>query len=320
MRIVFMGSPVEVIAPLQSLLDWCQNSAQHQVVGVVSQPPRPSGRSRRLQDPPLAQFAKEQGLAVLQPEKARAPEFLEQLRAWQPDIAVTAAYGQILSDDFLAIPKRATINIHPSLLPAYRGATPVQSALLDQLETSGVTILFTVKQLDAGAIIVQQASDIARHERAGELMQRLFQLGGTLLPQAIESLQDPEFVGTAQDPEKVTHCSKIQKTDGQINWQDATKSILARYRAYHPWPSSFTFYDDKRIVIEELALVDQDLPASAHSLPIGGFIFHKPWKALVIRTGDGFLVCERLKPQGAKSLDAASFCNGLKGEKKGIFQ
>jgi len=323
MRIVFMGSPREVVAPLRSLLSWCKQSDHHQLVGVVSQPPRPYGRKKQLKDPPLAEFAKEMDLPILQPEKASDPNFMEQVRNWQPDLIITAAYGQILTTTFLSIPTRATINIHPSLLPAFRGATPVQSALLADLDLTGVTILFTVKELDAGAIIVQQKIPIEPDERSGELMPRLFQLAGEkLLPKAIQYLEDPNFTGTQQDPEQVIHCSKIQKNDGQINWQHSVQKILARYRAYHPWPGIFTFYEERRIVIEDLKRAPTNVlePALAESLPVGGFLYHKPWQALAIKGSDGFLCCQTLKPQGSKSLSAMAFWNGLKGEKKGIFQ
>ena len=149
MRIIFMGSPEEVIAPLKSLISLCEGS-EHELVAVVSQPAKPAGRKKKLTDPPLASFAKEAGLKVYQPVKARDPEFLNQLRDDQVDLIITATYGQILSEEFLSIPKRGTINIHPSLLPEYRGATPVQTALFDGLETTGVSILFTVRALDAG--------------------------------------------------------------------------------------------------------------------------------------------------------------------------
>jgi folate-dependent phosphoribosylglycinamide formyltransferase PurN len=156
MRLVYMGSPSEVIAPLESLIKHCQKSGD-EVVAVVSQPAKPAGRKQTLTDPPVATFAKEQGLRCLQPIKASDPAFLEELKSLEVDVIITAAYGQILSNAFLAIPRRATINIHPSLLPAYRGAIPVPAALLDGLETTGVTVLFTVKALDAGNIILQKS-------------------------------------------------------------------------------------------------------------------------------------------------------------------
>jgi folate-dependent phosphoribosylglycinamide formyltransferase PurN len=160
-----MGSPEEVVSPLQHLLEHCRKG-KDQLLGVISQPARPAGRKKRLTDPPVASFAKEAGLTVWQPEKASAEEFLRTLEEAGPDVIITAAYGQILSERFLKIPKRATINIHPSLLPVYRGATPVQTALLDGLTETGVTILFTVKALDAGPIISQKRFAIEANAHA----------------------------------------------------------------------------------------------------------------------------------------------------------
>ena len=201
-----MGSPQEVVSPLETLL---AAGPDFNVVAVVSQPPRPVGRSGKLQDPPLAEFAKLRGLLTLQPESARDPDFLEQLRGLDVDVIVTAAYGQILSPKFLGIPKRATVNIHPSMLPKYRGATPVPAAILSGEIESGVSILFTVKALDAGAVICAEESAIALDETSGAMTQRLFELGGLLLVKALEKLRDPNFSGEPQDDRLATHCRKI---------------------------------------------------------------------------------------------------------------
>ncbi|NBQ54588.1 MAG: methionyl-tRNA formyltransferase [Proteobacteria bacterium] len=228
LRIVFMGSPQEVVAPLQQLLT---ADGDFNVIAVVSQPARPVGRSGKLQDPPLAEFAKANGILTLQPESARDPEFLEQLSGLNVDVIVTAAYGQILSKKFLAIPKRATINIHPSLLPKYRGATPVPAALLQGERSTGVSVLFTVKALDAGAIICAEESAIAPGETSGTLTQRLFDFSGPILIQALEKLRDPDFVGQPQDDRAATYCGKIEKSDGAMDWSLPAGVNLNRYRA-----------------------------------------------------------------------------------------
>lgn len=310
MRLVYMGSPTEVIAPLKVLLA----DHSHQVVAVVSQPAKPMGRKSVPQDPPLAVFAKEAGLNVLQPEKASHPDFLATLKELRPDVIITAAYGQILTDAFLAIPTRGTINIHPSLLPAYRGATPVPAALLDGLKETGVTILFTVKKLDAGAIICQERAVIEPNEKADELTDRLFRLGGELLPKALHQLQDPGFQGTEQDESKVTLCRKIQKNDGQVQWANSSKEILNRFRAFHPWPGTFSFFNDQRVVFEAITLAQQ-----CKNLQPGQFEYLKPEKALLVGAGEGCIQIHTLKPAGSKSLDAASFWNGLKQRDTTLF-
>ena len=162
---------------------------------------------------------------TLQPDKARDSAFLAELELLKPDIVVTAAYGQILSQEFLNIPTRATINVHPSLLPKYRGATPIPSALLHGDGQTGVTILFTVKALDAGNVILQTNHAIKPHETAAELTQDLFQLGAKLLPDTLKLLQSPTFDGIAQEESKISHCTKILKTDGLVNWSDEAQLI-----------------------------------------------------------------------------------------------
>lgn len=250
MRLIFLGSPEAVLAPLETL----QTQAKawgHELVGVVSQPARPTGRGQNLVDPPVALFAKANGIPVLQPEKASDPVFLQAFKDWSPDVAITAAYGQILSDAFLAIPKRATINIHPSLLPKYRGAIPVPAALMEGETTSGVTILFTVKKLDAGNLIVQAKTPIQPKETAGELTTRYFVLGATLLESALRKLADPSFAGDPQNEKLVTHCRKIEKQHGIIDWQLPAEDTFNRFRAFSPWPGSYTFLQGKRLACDE---------------------------------------------------------------------
>lgn len=303
MRLVYMGSPEEVIAPLKILLA----DASHQVVAVASQPAKPMGRKSIPQDPSLAAFAKEAGLLVLQPEKASHPDFLASLKELRPDVIITAAYGQILTDAFLAIPTRATINIHPSLLPVYRGATPVPAALLDGLKETGVTILFTVKKLDAGAVICQERAAIEPNEKADALTDRMFRLGGELLPKALRLLEDANFKGVEQDETKVTLCRKIQKNDGQVHWDSTSREIVNRFRAFHPWPGTFSFLGDQRVVFEAITLAQQP-----KDLQPGQFVYQKQEKALLVGTGEGCIYIHTLKPAGGKTLDAAAFWNGLK--------
>lgn len=315
MRLLFMGSPAEVISPLEQLLN-ASAQGRFQLLGVVSQPARPAGRKQTLTDPPVAAFAKERGLACWQPEKASSPDFLALLRGLKPDVVITAAYGQILSESFLQIPHRATINVHPSLLPLYRGATPVEAALLDGREETGVTILFTVRALDAGAIICQKSFAIGPEETAAELTPRLFHAGGELLLEALEKLRDPDFKGTEQDPAKVVLCKKIAKTDGAVIWNKLPKQLFNEFRAYQPWPGTFTVWGEQRIVIEEMRLA----PGEQQSLTPGSFVWDKAHKSLRVGTGglENILV-SRLKPAGSKSVEAQAFWNGSRLKDEGRF-
>ncbi len=315
MKLIFMGSPEEVVSPLEQLIAHCL-TGKDELLGVVSQPARPAGRKQVLTDPPVAAYAKAKGLKVWQPEKASAPEFLESLREAAPDVMITAAYGQILSDNFLKIPQRATINIHPSLLPQYRGATPVPAALLDGLSETGVTVLFTVKALDAGAIILQKTFAIDPREYSGSLTHRLFQASGPLLLEALENLRDPSFSGTPQDPNSVSFCKKIAKTDGQIIWGQAVDKVVNEFRAFKPWPGSFCYWGEQRIVIEDMEPAAHDVPR----LEPGIFRLDRKHRALLVGTGDHPVWIKQLKPASSKSVDALSFWNGSRLQEEGTFR
>lgn len=312
MRIIFLGSPSEVLPVLEHLVNLPRS--EHQLVAVVSQPSRPFGRKRHLKDPPVAERAKELGILTLQPEKAREARFLAELHDLKPDLMITAAYGQILSEEFLAIPKRGTINLHPSLLPKWRGATPVQSALWNGETQTGISILFTVKKLDAGAIIAQEATEITANETASELMTRLFARGTKLLESAFTQLAIDGFTGQPQDETQATHCKKIAKEDGAIRWGSSAAQIFNQFRACQPWPGVFSHINTKRIVITTMSLSDQPV-----DLKPGHFVWHKPSKSLLVGTGAGQLRLEGLKPEGSKALDALAFWNGQKIDGEGTF-
>ena len=312
-----MGSPSYAIYPLESLL----SQPSHQVVAVVSQPARPLGRGRRGDqriDPPLASFAKKHGLLTLQPAKAREPMFLNKIQELAPDLVITCAYGQILTESFLSIPVKGTVNIHPSKLPQYRGATPVQTALLDGLKSTAVTILYTVKALDAGDLILQEDYSIKPDETAGELLDRLFKLSGSLLLEALQKIELKNFVGRSQEPSEVTHSRKINKEDGLVRWSESKEFVYNHYRAYHPWPGSYSFLNKKRVLITKLRMVEDgtpDLPSEESCLP-GQAFFLKKDKSIYVKVKDGWVGIEALKLEGKKNLSAQVFWNGL-GVSKG---
>ncbi|NRA44944.1 MAG: methionyl-tRNA formyltransferase [Oligoflexales bacterium] len=310
MRIVYMGSPASAVKPLAYLLEHLGD--EHELLGVVSQPAKLVGRGRKKapQDPPVAQYAKERQLAVLQPQKARDIGFLEELKKWEPDLMVTCAYGQILSEDFLAIPKRGTINIHPSRLPLYRGATPIPAALLSGESSTAVTILFTVKALDAGNIITQKEFSIGGTETAAELTDRLFFESGPLLMEAIAKLKDSSFVGTVQDESKVTHCRKIYKNQGFIDWNASAKEIYNRFRAFYPWPGSYTYLAGKRVLIESMSLGSEEQENAVTQVRAGSCHYDKNNELILIKAGVGCIGIQQMKASGSKSCNAKSFWNG----------
>ena len=311
MRTIFMGSPAQVIPILNAL----REASYCELIGVISQPPKPAGRKRILQDPPVAEYAKKLNLKLWQPLKASSKEFIAELSEIKPDVVITSAYGQILSDAFIAAPKRAIFNIHPSMLPKYRGATPVQTALLNGDKKTGVTLLFTIKELDAGNIIIQEQTDILPDETAAELMPRLFQKSAELLPQAFAKLADPNFKGQPQIASEVTHSKKITKEDGRINWQESATRIFNRYRAYQPWPGVVSSFNGANVQFMKMDVCDEEV----NDQP-GSFQYSNSKKALQVATGKGTLLITRLKPEGRKDISAADFWNGLKDKTRLIFQ
>lgn len=309
MKLVFMGSPEEVLGPLEAL----QNASHFQLVAVVSQPPKEQGRGKSLQDTAVARFARAQNIKLLLPIKASDPLFLNELRDLAPDVIITAAYGQMLSEEFLRIPKRATINIHPSLLPKYRGATPVPASLLAGDQVTGVSILFTIKKMDAGAIITQKEFSILAHETSPELTARMFKESTTLLLESLNLLRDPMFAGTAQDEGQVVSCRKINKVDGTVDWNLDAKTLVHQFRAYAGWPGSVASIQGQRIVITGMKLSSHPM-----NLAPGVFIYDKGSKHLRVGTKSECLEISKVKPAGKNEMDAAAFYNGCQA--KGVSQ
>lgn len=304
MRIVYLGSPEYAVFPLQYLLE----QKNHDIVGIITQPPKKKGRSRVLSNTPLAEYALQKNLKLLQPIKASAKDFLSQLKSLDPDVCITCAYGQILSQEFLDIPRVATINIHPSLLPKYRGATPVPAAILAGETTTGITILFTVKELDAGNIISQKTYTTKSTETTYDLLNRLFKESGPILEESLEKLKDKEFKGVPQDEQQVTHCKKITKKAGQINWQETSQIIHNRFRAFQPWPGSYTFFNNKRLIIKSMSIASDE---QANSLKAGEFFFDKNKQILISRTKDSAIAIDKVQPEGKKTIFAKEYWNSL---------
>jgi len=311
MRLIFMGSPDVVLKPL-STLHRDAKAHGHDLIAVVSQPPKPVGRSKTLQDPPVAAYAKEHNIHTLQPESSKDEKFVNDIRELKPDVVITAAYGQILNHEFLSIPSRATINIHPSLLPKYRGATPVQTSLLNGDIETGVTILFTVKKLDAGPIIIQEKTSINQDETAIDLLERLFARGGEMIFEALDLLKDPAFVGRVQVESEVTISKKIEKAEGLIDWNLTCGEICNRYRAFQPWPGVYTFLDGKQVILSGLKECLENTDGTVLRGELGRICFDKKEKILKIRAKDGFVIVSQLKPAGGKMIDAPAFWNGLR--------
>ena len=312
MRVLFMGSPQEVIVVMEKL-QLLQQHGDIELVAVVSQLHQ-SQRGLSEVESPVSLFAKSHHITCYQPRQASAPAFMEQLRTLQLDVILTAAYGQILTTEFLAIPKRAVINIHPSRLPRWRGAAPVVAAVREGVPSSGVTICFTVRELDAGNIIVQQAMPLPEHTHHRDLTELLFRAGAELLPTTFKLLRDPAFKGTPQDPQQISRCIKVNKEDGLIDWHCAADAVYRQYLACYGWPESFTFFQGQRIILKEMLA-----PRAAVAPEVGAFTCDRQAKLLCVGTGDGLVVVPRLQIAGRRTMDALSFWNGVAHRKPYVF-
>lgn len=237
-RIVFMGTAPLAQEVLRALLD----ESPYEVVGIVSQPDRPSGRKMKLQPTPVKQLAIERGLTVFQPEKVRSKESIEVLESWKPHLGIVAAYGQILPETVLSLPEYGCLNVHASILPEYRGAAPIQWAIYDRQKETGITIMKMDKGMDTGDIISIGKTPIDPDETSGDLHDRLAKLGGALLIETIPGYLSGDLIPRPQNHQKATHARKIEKSDGLIGWHRSASEIKAQINAYSPWPGSYSYH------------------------------------------------------------------------------
>ena len=244
MVIVFFGTPQFAVPTLQRLLD-----STHTVAGVVTQPDRPRGRGQRVTDAPVKALAVERHIPVMQPERLKPPDVAEAMRAWQPDLGVVAAYGRIIPEHLLAVPRLGMINVHASLLPRYRGAAPVHRAVIDGEDETGVTIMRVVKELDAGAMFAKATRPIGPDETSDVVETALAKLGANLLAQVVEQIAAGTAREEPQDPAGATYAPRLTKEEGLIDWSQPSSGIHNRVRGLYPWPHAYTFLDGARLIV-----------------------------------------------------------------------
>ncbi len=304
MKLVYLGTPEFVVSPLATLLD-----AGHEVVAVVTPEPRPAGRRRRLVEPPLAVAARELGLTVLQSAKVSVRPFRERLMELGPEVAVTAAFGQYLWTKFLASFPHGVLNIHPSLLPRYRGASPVVSFLLSDDETTGVTILRSVKQMDAGPILAQREVSPEPGETAGELTERLFEVGGVLLAEVLRDMEAGRRLRERpQDDDQATTCTKVDKDMARIDWTAAGRRVVRSILAFNPRPGAWTTIQGRQLKVWRAVEHDDRASHGPGTLTVEG----KKGPVLV-DCGDGTRVrLLEAQIQGSKRMAAEDLVRGLR--------
>ena len=302
MRIVFMGTPEFAVPSLKALLD-----AGYGVVGVFTQPDRPVGRGHKLAACPVKKLAVERGVPVYQFERLRNEEGLACLRALAPDIVVTAAFGQILSQALLDVPKMGTVNVHASLLPAYRGAAPINWCILNGETKTGVTTMLTDAGVDTGAMLLRRETDIGEVETAAELSARLSQLGAELLIETLKGYIAGEIAPTPQDERLASRQPMLKKEMGLIDWTRSAKEIACQARGLDPWPSAYTNYAGGTLKIYRAR------PAVGEGEP-GTVLRSSAKEGLFVACGEGALEVLEMQAPGGKRMSARAYLAGKKIE------
>lgn len=326
LRIAFFGTPDFAVPTLQAL-----HASRHPIVGVVTQPDRARGRGQKSQPSPVKVFAVKHGLPVLQPERLRDDSFLKALHDLNADLGVVAAYGKILTDAVLQIPRLGLINVHASLLPKYRGAAPVHRAVMAGETETGVTIMRVVKALDAGPMLSKLTRAIDSDETSSDVERSLAQLGAGALVKSVDALASGSASETPQDEALATYTPKLDKTDGVVDWSRSARAIHNQIRGLHPWPHAYSDLDGKRIILlrsQVEAAVNRD-PAA--DLKVGttdiattastvvptfrsavepGTIVKAEGDDLHVQTGNGVLRLLTLQREGRRPLSAREFIAG----------
>ena len=302
MKIIYMGTPDFAVAPLEAIL-----KAGHEVTAVVTQPDRQKGRGREVQYSPVKECALSYGIPVLQPLKIKEKDAVEELRKYPADIFVVAAFGQLLSEEILNMPRLGCINIHASLLPAYRGAAPIQWCVINGEEKTGVTIMQMAKGMDTGDILLQKEVVLDEKETGGSLFDRLMETGAELIVEVLPKIEAGELTPVVQKEELATYAGKITKDMGNIDFAKSAVTIEILIRGLNPWPSAFTHYKGKILKIWEADVVSEC--ANAEN-PVPGTVIAMDKESFTLATGEGALRIRSLQPEGKKRMSCAEFMRG----------
>ncbi|MCH8156500.1 MAG: methionyl-tRNA formyltransferase [Nitrospinae bacterium] len=301
MNIVFMGTPDFALPTLQQLYE-----SEHRILLVVTQPDRPKGRGRESAAPPVKQFAAKHGLPILQPETTATQEFVQTLSDLQPDLIIVVAFGQILKADLLAVPRHFCMNLHSSLLPRYRGAAPINWAIINGEKETGVTTMKMDTGLDTGDILLAKKVPIADDDDAQSLHDILAVEGAVLVLETLQRLEDGNLPPVPQNSSLSNYAPKLKKEDGLIDWNKSATEIRNRVRGLEPWPGAYTFSGSKRLRICRT----ETAPGDSTDRP--GQIARVSGRGIEVGTGDGRIVVTQLQPEGKKRMAAKSFLAGHK--------
>lgn len=299
MKIIFMGTPEFAVPTLKALFQ-----SSHSILSVVTQPDRPKGRGQESQSPPVKQFALTNGLAVLQPAKANTPEFIEILRQQAPDVIVVVAFGQILSAKVLAVPRDFCVNLHASLLPKYRGAAPINWAIMNGEMETGVTTMKMDAGMDTGDMLLMQKISIKETDTAQTLHDTLCRMGAELVLETLRRLEQKDLAPVPQDHLQASYAPKLKKEDGLIRWDKRAVEIRNQVRGLEPWPGAYAFYKSKRL---KICAVETTPGASKDK---AGAILRLSDYGIEVGTGGGRIIITELQPEGKKRMSAMNFLHG----------
>ena len=302
MRLVFMGTPEFAIPSLSALLD-----AGHEVSLVVTRPDRPAGRGRLMTPPPVKTLALQSGLSVLQPEKIREPGFLDALRKAQPEAIVVVAYGKILPREVLDLPEKGCLNLHASLLPKFRGASPVAWAILAGEKRTGVCTMRLTEGMDEGPVCLCEETPIGPDETAGELSERLAEIGAGLVVRTLEGLGAGTLVPREQDHAKASYAPLLVKSDGELDWSEDATAICRRIRAMSPWPGGWTVFAEEGSEGETWQIV-RAVEAEGKGEP--GIVQTAGREGIVVTAGRGAVRILAVKPAGKRAMPAGALLSG----------
>lgn len=302
MRVVFLGSGSFAIPSFEALLE-----AGHEISALVTQPDKQKGRGRALAPPPLKPVAEARGIQVLQPRRVREPEAQAALRALAPDIQVVVAYGQILPRDVIDIPRLGTLNVHASLLPRYRGAAPIQWAIVRGETETGVSIMRIDEGLDTGPLLLQRALAIGPAETAGELQPRLARLGAAALVEALRGLAAGSLPSQAQDHDRASLAPILRKEDGRLDWSRPAAALACQVRGLNPWPGAFALWNGTRLAVWRSEPRVSEAPADP------GHVLGRDADALIVACGErSALGLIEVQPEGRKRMSGAAFSLGAR--------
>ncbi|AEY66076.1 methionyl-tRNA formyltransferase [Clostridium sp. BNL1100] len=311
MKIIFMGTPEFAVPSLEMLIN-----EGYKVIAVVTQPDKPKGRGNKLAAPPVKEFALEHGITVLQPAKIKTPEFVEQIRELTPDLLITAAYGKIISKEMLDVPTLGCINVHGSLLPAYRGAAPIQWSIIHGEKVTGITTMFTDVGLDTGDMLLKKELEIGSDMTAGELHDAMAVLGAQVLKETLLELKKGTLVRKPQDDSLSSYAPIITKEVGLIDWNKTAQQVHNLVRGTSPWPGAYTFLNESKMRVWKTCI--SNLENNQNYCP--GEIVKVDDKGLLVKCSDGYILISELQFDSSKRMKVSDYLRGHKisiGEKLG---